>query len=319
MSTYVFEQKWHREQDRLRSLELTFHDNTTRVLSDRGIDAGARCLEVGGGAGAIAWWLADRVGSTGRVVVTDLDPRFLAEHGRDNVDAWQHDITIDPLDPASFDLVHARAVLEHIPERRNALDPNDRSNAARWMGRRRGRLLRRPVNGVSAALAAPAELAESYPRMCDAIAKVFAAIGADANFAPRLPALLVELGLDEVGGQIFAPVLRGGGAADWVRLTLEHLRGPLVANGLATEAEIDARAQPLRDRHLLPAPGDGQCVGAPTGRMSRRVPVSPTRPVGDRRVRRPSSRSRSRSSPYARRRRANVAGDGTTESEQRHT
>lgn len=96
-----------------------------------------------------------------------------------------------------------------------------------------------PCNGVSAALAAPAELAEAYPGMCDAIAKVFAAIGADANFAPRLPALLVELGLDKVGGQIFAPVLRGGGATDWVRLTLEHLRGPLVANALASEAEIE--------------------------------------------------------------------------------
>ena len=75
--------------------------------------------------------------------------------------------------------------------------------------------------------------------MCDAIAKVFAAIGADANFAPHLPALLVELGLDGVGGQIFAPLLRGGGATDWVRLTLEHLRGPLVANGLASEVEIE--------------------------------------------------------------------------------
>ena len=238
MTTYVFEQKWHRERDRLRSLESTFHDNTTRVLSDRGIDAGARCLEVGGGAGAIAWWLADRVGSTGRVVVTDLDPRFLAEHGRDNVDVWQHDITIDPLDPASFDLVHARAVLEHIPERRNALMRIiEATRPGGWVVIE-DVFFGGPCNGVLAALAAPAELAEAYPRMCEAIAKVFAAIGADANFAPRLPALLVEVGLGEVGGQIFAPVLRGGGASDWVRLTLEHLRGPLVANGLASEAEI---------------------------------------------------------------------------------
>jgi hypothetical protein len=63
--------------------------------------------------------------------------------------------------------------------------------------------------------------------------------GHSSTFAPRLPAPLVELGLDEAGGQIFAPVLRGGGARDCVRLTLEHLRGPLVANGLASESEIE--------------------------------------------------------------------------------
>jgi ubiquinone/menaquinone biosynthesis C-methylase UbiE len=239
MSTYVFEQQWHRERDRLRSLETTFHDNTTRVLADRGIEPGARCLEVGGGAGAIAWWLADRVGSTGRVVVTDLDPRFLDGHGRDNVDVRQHDITIDSLDPASFDLVHGRAVLEHIPERRKALGRMiEATRPGGWVVVE-DVFFGGPMNDVSAAVAAPAELAEAYPAMSEAIAKVFAAIGADANFAPRLPALMVELGLGEVGGQFFAPVLRGGGSPDWVRLTLEHLRGPLVANGLASGPEIE--------------------------------------------------------------------------------
>lgn len=239
MSTYVFEQQWQHELERLRSLEMTFHDNTTRILTERGVEAGANCLEVGGGAGAIAWWLADRVGSTGRVVVSDLDPRFLADHGRDNVDVWQHDITIDPLEEATFDLVHGRAVLEHIPQRRKAL--GRMINATRLGGWVvvEDVFFGGPMNGVSAALAAPAELAEAYPTICEAIAKVFAAIGADANFAPRLPALMVELGLGEVGGQLFAPVLRGGGASDWVRLTLEHLRGPLVANGLASEADIE--------------------------------------------------------------------------------
>jgi trans-aconitate methyltransferase len=239
MSTYVFEQQWHLERDRLRSLESTFHDNTTRVLSDRGIEPGARCLEVGGGAGAIAWWLADRVGSAGQVVVTDLDPRFLSEHGRDNVDVWQHDITIDPLDPGSFDLVHGRAVLEHIPERRKALGRMiEATRPGGWVVVE-DVFFGGPMSAVMSAVAAPPELAELYSPITEAIARIFSAVGADSTFAPRLPALMVELGLVDVGGQIFAPVLRGGGASDWVRLTLEHLRGPLVANGLASEAEIE--------------------------------------------------------------------------------
>ena len=59
--------------------------------------AGWRCLEVGGGSGSIANWLADRVGDTGSVVVTDIDPRFLNRSPRRNVEVRRHDISTDPL------------------------------------------------------------------------------------------------------------------------------------------------------------------------------------------------------------------------------
>jgi ubiquinone/menaquinone biosynthesis C-methylase UbiE len=42
---------------------------------------GWHCLEVGFGAGGVALWLAGQVGSTGRVVAVDIDPRFLDGHG----------------------------------------------------------------------------------------------------------------------------------------------------------------------------------------------------------------------------------------------
>src|SRR4051812_31234776 len=103
VSTYVFEQAWQREFDRLRGLESLYDDNTTCRLRDLGVGAGWRCLEVGCGAGGVARWLADRVGATGRVVATDLDPRFLHGHGRDNLDVWRHDVVSGPLDGASFD------------------------------------------------------------------------------------------------------------------------------------------------------------------------------------------------------------------------
>lgn len=55
------------------------------------------------------------------MLATDLDPRFLDGHGRGNLAVIRHDVTRDTLEPASFDLIHARAVLIHIRERQAAL------------------------------------------------------------------------------------------------------------------------------------------------------------------------------------------------------
>jgi SAM-dependent methyltransferase len=56
------------------------------------------------------------------VVATDLDTRFLEAAAQDGVAVLRHDILNDPLEPASFDLIHTRLLLMHLPERERALD-----------------------------------------------------------------------------------------------------------------------------------------------------------------------------------------------------
>src|SRR5262245_31886121 len=116
MTTYVFDQAWQDEHDRLTALESLFDPATQRHLARLGVRDGWRCLEVGAGAGGVARWLADQVAETGQVLATDLDTRFLHNRGRSNLDILTHDIVSDPLD-GEFDLIHARAVLGHLPER----------------------------------------------------------------------------------------------------------------------------------------------------------------------------------------------------------
>ena len=70
----------------------------------------------------IARRLAGRVGSSGRVVATDLDIRFIQEHGLGNLEARRHDILTDPLEQGAFDLAHARAVIMHSPDHQGALE-----------------------------------------------------------------------------------------------------------------------------------------------------------------------------------------------------
>ena len=122
MNTYIFDQGWQKERDRLLGIESLFDSYSTQRLADLGVSDGWHCLEVGFGAGGVALWLAGQVGSTGRVVAVDLDPRFLDAHGRSNLDVRKLDIRTGPLEEAAFDLAHARAVLEHIPDRQRALE-----------------------------------------------------------------------------------------------------------------------------------------------------------------------------------------------------
>jgi hypothetical protein len=49
-------------------------------------------LEVGGGSGSIARWMSERIGDAGRVVVTDIDTRFLDGMTARNVKIRLHDI-----------------------------------------------------------------------------------------------------------------------------------------------------------------------------------------------------------------------------------
>jgi SAM-dependent methyltransferase len=105
----------HRLLDHLAEMLDPF---TNRRLDQAGVRAGSRCLEVGAGSGTVAHWLAGRVGPGGEVIATDLDPTRIAGHPR--ITALTHDIVTDPL-PGRFDLIHARLVLAHLPERRQVL------------------------------------------------------------------------------------------------------------------------------------------------------------------------------------------------------
>jgi SAM-dependent methyltransferase len=104
------------ERVRLGMLAAARDPKTFALLERIGVEAGMHCLELGAGAGSVSAWLAARVGIDGRVMSTDIDLQF---HGEmpDNVIVRQHDIENEPLPAAHFDIVHTRAVLQHVPSR----------------------------------------------------------------------------------------------------------------------------------------------------------------------------------------------------------
>jgi 2-polyprenyl-3-methyl-5-hydroxy-6-metoxy-1,4-benzoquinol methylase len=254
-TTYVFDQTWQQEYARLRSLEELFDPVSERYLHAIGVRQGWRCLEVGCGAGGVAMWLADQVGPTGAVVATDLDTGFLeGRHGRANLEVRRHNLTHDPLEESAFDLVHARAVVEHVRDRDAAI--------ARLVSALRpgGWLVLEDTDygGAAATMAAryaiPAESAAAMERAYRAVATLVAAIGADGSYGPHLAPALIQAGLQDVAAEVHAPLVHGS-QHGWAALSVDNVGSRLVEADLLSAAELEHDLQMLKDtasRYLTP-------------------------------------------------------------------
>jgi ubiquinone/menaquinone biosynthesis C-methylase UbiE len=236
---YVFDNAAVRETARrFASLEGLFDPVTTRIMESIGVREGWRCLEIGGGGGSIARWLAQRVGSSGHVVVTDLDPRFLqsALRGFGNVEIVAHDVAKDALQEGSFDLAHERLVLQHIPTREKVLTKVISSLKSQ------GWLLFEGFDSsaLSDAAFGDPKSVEVHEKLAGAKDEMFVRHGTDANWGKRLLPLFHEHGLTEIGMEAHATLWRGGSkGAELQKANFEQLRGEIVGAGLMTEAELD--------------------------------------------------------------------------------
>jgi 2-polyprenyl-3-methyl-5-hydroxy-6-metoxy-1,4-benzoquinol methylase len=81
---------------------------------------GARCLDVAAGGGGFAHWLAAEVGAGGRVLATDLNPSRIGPAA--HLEVIKHDIVAEEIpDAGTWNFVHARLLLNHLPARRAVL------------------------------------------------------------------------------------------------------------------------------------------------------------------------------------------------------
>lgn len=93
---------------------------TLARLAETGVGEGWRCLEIGAGAGTASVWLADQVAPSGDVLATDVREPELPEVP--GLRGAALDAVTDPLPESAFDLVLARLVLRHLPERERVLE-----------------------------------------------------------------------------------------------------------------------------------------------------------------------------------------------------
>ncbi|HEV2362439.1 MAG TPA: class I SAM-dependent methyltransferase [Acidimicrobiales bacterium] len=149
-SEYAFPHSAVDESRRLQLLEQRLDPLTKRRVGQLGIGRGARCLEVGGGRGSIAKWLSELVGPDGHVTATDLETDFLDVVEAPNLEVVRHDVRTESFPDASFDLVHTRAVLMHLPD-----DPSLLPRMVSWLAPGGWLLLEEPDFGMWAGDADP--------------------------------------------------------------------------------------------------------------------------------------------------------------------
>jgi SAM-dependent methyltransferase len=234
---YVFDNAVTAETGlRFAGLEATFDPSTIRYLTGVGVTDGWVCWELGAGGGSIARWLAEQVGPAGSVLATDIDPRFVPASQVTQLEVARHDVTTDAIPAARYDLIHARLVLSHLPQRRDVL-------ARLVQALRPGGWL--VIEDFCAAFERGSEptdpIAARYQKVHTALGDFLALSNHNqSDYATVLPQLLANSGLADVGGE--ARVVFGRGGSPAVRVMEAGLRqvgDQMIAAGLVDRSALD--------------------------------------------------------------------------------
>jgi 2-polyprenyl-3-methyl-5-hydroxy-6-metoxy-1,4-benzoquinol methylase len=193
------------------------------------VKSGASTLEVGCGNGSISAWLARQVGPNGRAIAVDLD-LSLVDVQLPNLELRKDDITKGPVEPRSFDLVTARAVLHHLANAEKAI-----ANLVASV-RSGGAILLIEPDFLPVTIAEPQEvrafwsgwLAWSRDR------------GIDYQIGRTLAPRLAALGLERIGGTAETAIYNGSSLwADYWTQTVEELREDLMSSGKLDNALVE--------------------------------------------------------------------------------
>lgn len=223
---YAFPHTGADERRRLDMFAERLDPATKRRIGLLGLAPGVRCLEIGGGRGSIARWLCECVAPGGQVTATDLETGFLSELALPNLTVLRHDVRTDEFPENSFDLVHVRAVLMHIPDRMTAL-----RRMASWLAPGGWLVAEEPDFGmwlgdVNPTWAAhPRAWHEAFPN-------------GSLSQGRSLLRQIHRLGLADIGADAELDIIQPGTAlAEFYRLSVAATAQPLISAGALTAAE----------------------------------------------------------------------------------
>ncbi|MGA2527720.1 MAG: methyltransferase domain-containing protein [Acidimicrobiales bacterium] len=229
---YLLDNQQSEAGQRFDALATLFNPSTFRHMVSIGLSPGWRVWEVGAGSSTVPAWIAEQTKS--HVLATDIDTTWL-EAAEGGFEVIRHDIGTDPAPCDGFDLVHARLVLVHVPQRSQALATMIGAlKPGGWLLAEEADPGLQPLacpngNGAAEALANKLKLA---------FRALMAERSVDLSFGRKLPKLLRAAGLLQVQADAFFPI--GGPVVDRLEhATVQQIRERLVAAQLATEEEIE--------------------------------------------------------------------------------
>jgi 2-polyprenyl-3-methyl-5-hydroxy-6-metoxy-1,4-benzoquinol methylase len=243
------------ETHRLERQSEILYPHTRRLFQEAGIGTGMKVLDVGSGAGDVAFIAADLVGSTGRVVGVDTNAAILETartralvSGLTHVSFQAGDIRTTELD-RDFDAVVGRLVLIYhgdAGETLRVLSKHVRSGGILAFHEITFSSLKDGRRSVP-----PSPL---YEQVIAWVYEAFQRTGAEMDIGFKLPGAFRAAGLPSP--QIDAQLLMGSGPSwpgwDYLATTLRSVIPYLERFGIATSGEVDIEtcAQRMRDESV---------------------------------------------------------------------
>src|SRR5438046_823370 len=217
MGEYVLGHHLKGEGKRLALMSQLLDPMHRRYIESLNIRPGARTLEVGCGNGSISAWLAARV-APGEAVACDLDLSLINVRAQ-GLQLRQGNIVAGPIEPASFDLVTARALLHRVADAEAAI-----VNLVASL-RPGGAIVLIEPDFLPITIAEPPEVRAFW----DGWLAWSRERGIDYYVGRTLAPRLAALGLTQISGTAETAIYNGG--SPWVEYwiqTITELRGDLI-------------------------------------------------------------------------------------------
>jgi SAM-dependent methyltransferase len=229
--------------ERLLVLARERWPDTAAMFARIGVRSGMRCVDLGCGGGEVTFELARLVAPAGVVTGVDMDEVKLGlarsaaiERGLDNVEFKLLDLN-EWAEDSSYDLVYTRFVLQHLAK------PVE--------------LLRRMWSAVRPGGAIAVEDADFDGWACDppndgfeffvrTYAEVIHRRGGDHAAGRKLPRFFAEAGIPDGQLELLQPTYTGEDPNRLALLTLEAMREATLAEGIASEQELDGAIESLK-------------------------------------------------------------------------
>jgi SAM-dependent methyltransferase len=227
------------EYQRLDLMSKILDPWTRGYLTALGVGDGWHCLELGGGNGSIAEWLAAKVGSSGSVTAIDINPVLLQLLPAQNLSVQRMDLRTGGLPSESYDLVSCRALLHQIADYAPQLLAR-MAEAVRpggWL------LVQEPDFHL-----APTTEPEVWARTWEGLIEWGRANGVDWLIGRKLPGMVSALGLGHPEAKTDVQNIRGRDrGAVYFQLFFAEVRDRVIADGQLDAATIDAASALLDD------------------------------------------------------------------------
>jgi SAM-dependent methyltransferase len=196
------------------------------------------------------------------VLAIDLDTCFLDHLDEPNLDVACMDLRTGELPSNTFDLVHGRALLMHVPQREQILD------ALVAAVRPGGLLLVEDADHFPVPAAESRLHAEVFEAVFDSAVRA----GMAKDWARRLPTELHRRGLRNVWADCEAPLFEGGSVhSQFWRLTAAQARDLVIAEGISPQRFDEWDRQLSEPGHWFPS----MALVAACGRRDDWQPDSP--------------------------------------------